>query len=412
MARAGAPAVGRHRQYFEVRDALRQPGCPVCRLALGAVWRYLDALAYENVNDYTVREQLRRSWGFCNRHAWQYLEDVRDLLGTAIIYRDLIRSNGPTAGRPGGLTPRAECPVCAVRDRTARHALETLVRYRDDAEIADGLAASDGLCAHHAARALSLGARPLVSELVEKWTGGRNPVALAAGERGFAGTRVGWDWDPVPSAGLGALPSGGDGCRVCAALDVSYACREERDDALPCNAHLWALAGRDEGAAARVARGGLARAARRLAAPGLPPRSSLVAVVLDAVGVEPREENPLAGLVCPACLEQRAVESSLVRTAVAEGQPLCLPHARVALARSIGRRSMRTCLPHARVALDGPEDGDRILAPTRDVWRQLEAGLTAYVRSQDYRFRHEPRGDEQRAPRAAVRWIAGEPGVR
>jgi hypothetical protein len=287
MVRTGTQAAGRHRQYFEVRDALRQPGCPVCRLALGAVWRYLDALAYENVNDYTVREELRRSWGFCNRHAWQYLEDVRDLLGTAIIYRDLIRSNGPSAGRPGGLTPRAECPVCAARDRTARHALETLVRYRDDAEIADGLAASDGLCAHHVARALSLGAGTLVAELVGKWAGGRNPVALAAGEQGFAGTRVGWDWDARPTTpDVPPLPAG-DGCRVCAALDVADACQEERGDALPCNAHLWALAGRDGEAAARAARAGLERAARRLAERGWERRASLVDVVLETVGVAP-----------------------------------------------------------------------------------------------------------------------------
>jgi hypothetical protein len=386
---------GRHRQYFEVRDALRQPGCPICRLCLGAVWRYLDSLAYENVNDYTVREELRRAWGFCNRHAWQYLDDVRDLLGTAIIYRDIIRSHDPTAGRPGALAPRADCPVCVARDRAARHAVETLLRYQDDAEMRDALGASDGLCTVHASQALSVGedAARLVPAITAAWAGGRNAVAHAAGEPGLAGTGVGADWEVWPGAAARELPAC-EGCPICAAVDVADACQEDAEDALPCNQHLWALARLDADAAAEAARRALARVAPRLAERAGVRRSSLVDAVLETVGIEPREADdraPFAGLDCPACRRQRGIEASLAPAALGQARPLCLPHLRVAL---------------------GAGGGAGALAPTRRVWRELEAGLTAYIRSQDYRFRHEPRGAEQQAPRSAVRWIAGEKGVR
>jgi hypothetical protein len=205
---------------------------------------------------------------------------------------------------------------------------------------------------------------------------------------------VGADRDVGPgSAAARELPDG-EGCAVCAAVDVADACREDAEDALPCNQHLWALARRDADAATEAARRALARVGPRLAEHAGARRQSLVDAVLATVGIEPRETDDralLAGLDCPACRRQRVIEAGLAPAALDQGRPLCLPHLRVAL-------------------LAG--GGSGALAPTGRVWRELEAGLTAYIRSQDYRFRHEPRGAEQQAPRWAVRWIAGEKGVR
>src|SRR5207302_963646 len=62
------------------------------RLATRSVSRYLDILSYENVNDVDLRATIREGIGLCNRHAWQFIDGTRTPLGTAIIYRDLIRT--------------------------------------------------------------------------------------------------------------------------------------------------------------------------------------------------------------------------------------------------------------------------------------------------------------------------------
>ena len=45
--------------YFNLRDALAQPGCPICTLVERVSSRYLDSLLYERVNDVGTREDLR-----------------------------------------------------------------------------------------------------------------------------------------------------------------------------------------------------------------------------------------------------------------------------------------------------------------------------------------------------------------
>lgn len=82
-------AYQKHMAYYNLRDALAKPGCPICRLVSDAVAHYLETLLYENVNDPGIRADLRRSNGFCPHHAG-LLRDHGDPLGHAIIYGDLI----------------------------------------------------------------------------------------------------------------------------------------------------------------------------------------------------------------------------------------------------------------------------------------------------------------------------------
>ncbi len=77
------------RLAFDLLDALRQPGCPVCRLTHQAARRYLDGISYEMVNDPDVRQELRDSLGYCAVHGQEWLR-LQDALGTAIIYRDVL----------------------------------------------------------------------------------------------------------------------------------------------------------------------------------------------------------------------------------------------------------------------------------------------------------------------------------
>ena len=175
--RRAASSAPRDTAAFEARAALEQPGCPICRLALRAVGRFIESLAYEQVNDPDVRSELRAAHGFCNQHAYRWLREAHSPLGTAIIYRDVLRStlqelqNG-TAGKrsaptsltllrsiivPDGEGASGQCPGCQrqqeAEDRYVGALLESLV----DSAVVEALKKSDGLCLVHTLKALRQG---------------------------------------------------------------------------------------------------------------------------------------------------------------------------------------------------------------------------------------------------------------
>ena len=62
--------MNRTMSFYDLRDALVEPGCPICRLKARVAERYLDGLLWESVNDPGMRDQVRRSLGFCHEHGW------------------------------------------------------------------------------------------------------------------------------------------------------------------------------------------------------------------------------------------------------------------------------------------------------------------------------------------------------
>lgn len=174
--------------YYQVLEASSQPGCPICGIAERTVDRYLSGLLWEQVNDPGTREQLRRTQGFCNAHAWRLPRvQAGAPLGIAIIYRDLIsrvaeqieaatfaslsrlsfhqvqetldrdQPAAATAAVVQSLQPRSECPACAQRDRSTTIALHAMLdALPDDQRLLDALKASAGLCLPHLRRAFEL----------------------------------------------------------------------------------------------------------------------------------------------------------------------------------------------------------------------------------------------------------------
>jgi Family of unknown function (DUF6062) len=76
--------------YYELRDALREDGCPICSLLVRRSLAALDSLLYEQVTDPDSRDELRRSHGLCNWHAWALLQVPTGRSGIAIIYETLL----------------------------------------------------------------------------------------------------------------------------------------------------------------------------------------------------------------------------------------------------------------------------------------------------------------------------------
>jgi len=159
--------------YFDLRDALAQPGCPVCSLAERNSFRFLDALLYERVNDVGTREGLRKSLGFCNWHSWKCLEVPNAPLGLGIIHSDLLEQILERLDRiqrsfpmripflrrlwGGGkaektfppIRPGHSCPACRSVRFFEEMYLEILLDYIAEEDFEGQFSLSPGICFPH-----------------------------------------------------------------------------------------------------------------------------------------------------------------------------------------------------------------------------------------------------------------------
>jgi len=78
----------KHTTYFNLLEALKE-GCPICLLVKKTTHKFMDDFLYEGVNDPGIRQEIKASQGFCNRHAWQ-LQKFGDGFSQAIVYSDLM----------------------------------------------------------------------------------------------------------------------------------------------------------------------------------------------------------------------------------------------------------------------------------------------------------------------------------
>jgi hypothetical protein len=168
--------------YFELCDALRADGCPVCSLLVKHSMTALDTLLYEQVTDPAARDRLREAHGLCNWHAWMLLRIPAGRAGVALIYETLLGHQIEALQalqqslRPqpwwrrlvGLLTPaaplpflsrwanKAPCPVCQQHKRAdERNYLGTLLDALAEAAFVQQFRASFGLCLPHVTLALA-----------------------------------------------------------------------------------------------------------------------------------------------------------------------------------------------------------------------------------------------------------------
>ncbi len=173
-----------------LKDALRQAGCPVCRICRETENRHLKFLLHENVNDVSTRIAISRSLGFCRQHSWQLLNMEVDHwivpLGSSIIYEDLVnqvmhrieaalsamtfRTNRrnwqrlldciwrwpqtPDKRDRNFLEPIKTCRVCESSCETAQRTVHVMIRMLCSYEIQQMYVESDGTCLPHLRLAL------------------------------------------------------------------------------------------------------------------------------------------------------------------------------------------------------------------------------------------------------------------
>jgi hypothetical protein len=409
--------LGRRGPFFDLLEALNGPECAICSIAGQTRSRYLDALSYESVNDLAIRARLRESRGFCNRHAWYLVEEVRDVFGTAIIYRDVLHTvqkltSDLTHVSIASLGPQATCVGCLTEDESTELALAALGRSLNDPQVVAALERSVGLCGPHLRRAVA-SAPPARRHQLVTLAGAHgqrdaaNPGTLrwrSTGRRGTFGPNQSnapneRTDEPAPADLLPTSPSiiSGDRasagaehleCTMCLAVGAElarFASSAELDDGSSgiCNTHAWLPPAE---AVAPLA----ARQISLLWDEALQAAGAATSWLDQLTWLSPFRQRQLTGappIPCRLCLHQARLERDFCHTATG---PLCVPHLQQAL------------------TFQGPA----VLATTRAIWGALDQHLAEYIRKEDYRFRREPRGAEQGAPRWAVALLSGAPGIR
>lgn len=171
--------------FYDLRDALAEPECAICRLATRAADQYLESLLWESVNDPETRHDIRQARGFCHEHSWR-LARHRASLGATIITNDVLRDvlramesahfqappilslrrtqevwdprqpAAATADVVARLSPQQPCPVCVEAEKMENIYLSTLIEtLLGDDGLLDAFRSSDGLCLPHLRQALT-----------------------------------------------------------------------------------------------------------------------------------------------------------------------------------------------------------------------------------------------------------------
>ncbi len=177
----------------DLKQALRLPGCPLCRLLRNVDLHYVRVFLREGKDDGRMLLRLLGSWGLCPRHAGAlvYLEPVErgDGLGTGTLYdwlldqarrrlEDLRRELGADsrAGSPqrasrwnsrkrlhkllSRLARKTPCPACEFQQQYAPYVVEGFVRALEPAaglpQVREMYLGSDGLCLPHSRAVLGL----------------------------------------------------------------------------------------------------------------------------------------------------------------------------------------------------------------------------------------------------------------
>ncbi len=179
-----------------LKAALKQSGCPICRLRAESEQRYIRMLLWESVNDPQTRDHFIAALGYCERHTWQVglveNEQFGCPLGNAIMYEHLagkVHSRlvayalrmkwtrrplwrrwltllWPWARRrlsAAELRPQEPCRICQIGERSERRHLGWLLQHlsRPESDLRALYLASDGLCLPHLRQGLALASLPV-----------------------------------------------------------------------------------------------------------------------------------------------------------------------------------------------------------------------------------------------------------
>ena len=170
---------------LNLKDAMHQEGCPLCRSFLRAETGFMRSLLWENVNDVGTRVRLAESLGACGRHRATAAANgdcpggmclsaivssmkgsrgnvALRLRGSALARRKTgaARLDAQASGASSGterhterldrlLTPENGCRVCEIAEESVRFHAETLLEMMAYPEYQGWYEHSEGVCLCH-----------------------------------------------------------------------------------------------------------------------------------------------------------------------------------------------------------------------------------------------------------------------
>jgi len=359
--------------------------------------RFLFSLFWENVNSTHVRHRLRQSLGFCEYHSRVVLLTVRQPwvgpLGVTILYRDFVntvvgRLRGPTPLRARLFTKKADrvrrqlrpsrrCWLCELSEETEKTYLDALVEGMDTSPaLRDHYSESCGLCIPHAERAMHAsrttdGRNAIVSHALSQGRALSAPaISIADLGRFLLGYRSIVEASPMSHPMETACP----GCTAEAAAEQSALQGITPDDLTT----IWPrLCSRHRSQATLGA-------LRRLGV-----KEDFVQDIAERSLSD--SEDSERDYECPVCC--RAARAAKEVMSAAD------PH--------LGRTA---CLPHIRLALQDAHT-EQVQAYVGSLVPRLEAlsqEMSELIRKNDYRFSHEPLGEERDSWLRALAFFGSE----
>jgi len=162
----------------QLRRALREPGCPICRLVRESEERWIWTLLYEFTGDPEIHALLARSLGLCAPHAdlMRKVVEGRRLMtpsGVARLYETVVKAleGELRQGRLRGNAKKPECPLCTYAKNTAERQAYFLAQLLSTREWQKEYEASDGLCWPHVRQVLAQAPREVQEWLTQDFAG-------------------------------------------------------------------------------------------------------------------------------------------------------------------------------------------------------------------------------------------------
>lgn len=384
---------------YSLLDAMRHPDCPLCVLIQRREDGFLFSLFWENVNSPHIRSRLRESLGFCDLHTRMLRQAVNQPwvghFGIAILYRDFTQTTLERLRRPvrfpaslfaqngtrlqRRLSPSRRCWLCEMSEETEDAYLHTLVEGLDSSRsLRDRYSESHGLCVVHAERAThaakadetrSAVARAALLQARTLSTASASPEDIG---RFLLGYRVRMDSTPLAETLEAACPA-------CAA------------EANAEQIAVWRMTPDDLSSSWRRLCPHHRRRAAMSALRSVRVAEDLVQNIIGRALSDGEESEP--NYECPVCYEtNQAGQKAALRAGEEMGRRGCLFHVRMALG-SGNAAHVKSCVDPLTVRLDA-----------------LSHDLGELIRKHDYRFSHEPLGEEKDSWLRALAFFGSEKG--
>ena len=153
----------KHTAYYNLLEALPEPGCVVCRVGHAVEVKYIEDVLYSKTTAIETRAEWRDARGLCLYHARQ-LDQIGHALGVALFYQDILLTVRDLLEKPSRqkavrrrdkkalvetLSPQIECPACAYRASLEAVYAEVWLDHITESTFLESVRTADPLCLAH-----------------------------------------------------------------------------------------------------------------------------------------------------------------------------------------------------------------------------------------------------------------------